>query len=131
MNRVPQILLAEDEDHIAKLISFKLNKEGYQVTVARNGEEAIALLPSRAWSLIILDVMMPIRDGWEVLREVRKSELKAAGTAHEVPVLMLTAKTEQQVIGAAAQLGATECMRKPFEPNSLAATVRALLEAIQ
>jgi DNA-binding response OmpR family regulator len=117
-----RILLAEDEEHIAKLVAFKLAREGYEVTVARNGQEAIDRLPLERWSLVILDVMMPIRDGWQVLKAVR-AEPSLSG----VPVLMLTAKSYHQDMANAAELGATQFLKKPFEPGHLAATVKQLI----
>jgi DNA-binding response OmpR family regulator len=117
-----QILVAEDEEHIAKLVAFKLTREGYDVTVAPNGQEAINQLTLKPWSLVILDVMMPFKDGWQVLKEIRSMpELKP------LPVLMLTAKSYQQDVANAAELGATQFLKKPFEPNHLAATVRQLV----
>ena len=116
-----KILLAEDEDHIARLIHFKLSKEGHDVTIARNGKEAIDSLKTKKWDLIILDVMMPIFDGWEVLKNVRSdSEIK------NLPVLMLTAKGQQKDKVNAVQLGATDYLKKPFDPNELAQVVKKL-----
>lgn len=115
------ILIAEDEEHIAKLISFKLSKEGFRVTVAKNGQEAIDQLRSKPWGLIILDVMMPLKDGWEVLKAVQSSQ-----DLKRIPVLMLTAKTLQKDVASAAELGATHFLKKPFDPAELAATARRL-----
>ncbi len=118
-----KILLAEDEEHIAKLVAFKLGREGYDVTVARNGQEAIDQLVAQPWSLLILDVMMPICDGWQVLKQARATPGVAA-----VPVIMLTAKSYQQDMANAAELGATRFIKKPFEPATLATAVRKLIE---
>lgn len=116
------ILLAEDDRQIARLVEFKLSREGFNVVIAQNGKEAIDLLGVRLWSLIILDVMMPICDGWEVLRTLR------ASLQPHIPVLMLTAKSYQQKdISNAAELGATEFLRKPFDPNDLASHVKRLV----
>ncbi len=123
MSNPIEILLAEDEEHISKLVAFKLTREGFSVTVARNGQEAKDQLPSKRWSLIILDVMMPICDGWEVLRTVRASPGHAA-----LPVLMLTAKSYQQDMANAAELGATRFLKKPFDPVELAAVVRKMVQ---
>ena len=119
----PQILLAEDEEHIAKLVAFKLEREGYEVTIARNGKEAIDRLLLKPWKLLILDVMMPICDGWQVLKQARATPSLAS-----VPVVMLTAKSYQQDMANAAELGATQFIKKPFEPAHLAAAVRKLIE---
>lgn len=114
MNR---ILLAEDEEHIARLIEFKLKKEGHQVRVARNGVEALEFFPEAEWSLIILDVMMPILDGWQVLKEVRTKN-------PDVPILMLTAKSSETDINRSTELGATRFLKKPFDPAALARVVK-------
>ncbi len=121
--RPKQILLAEDEEHIAKLVAFKLAREGYEVTIAKNGKEAIDQLLLKPWSLLILDVMMPICDGWQVLKQVRATPALAS-----VPIVMLTAKSYQQDMANAAELGATQFIKKPFEPANLAAAVRKLIE---
>lgn len=117
------ILLAEDEEHIAKLVAFKLSREGYEVTIARNGQEAIDRLLLKPWALLILDVMMPICDGWQVLKQARSTPQIAS-----VPVLMLTAKSYHRDLANAAELGATQFIKKPFEPANLAAVVRKLIE---
>lgn len=117
-----QILLAEDEEHIAKLVAFKLSREGYEVTIARNGKEAVDQLLSKPWSLLILDVMMPVTDGWQVLKQARATPSLAS-----LPVLMLTAKSHQQDMANAADLGATQFLKKPFEPANLALIVRKLI----
>lgn len=117
-----EILLAEDEEHIAKLVAFKIGKEGHTVTVARNGQEAIDLLTVKPWALIILDVMMPLCDGWQVLKKIRQ-EPKCAN----LPVLMLTAKGNQQDYANAAELGATQFLKKPFDPAELVSVINKLV----
>lgn len=116
------ILLAEDEEAIAKLVDYKLKKEGYEIYVAKNGQEALDQLGAREWSLIILDVMMPVRDGWQVLKELKASQYST------IPVLMLTAKSRPKDISNAAELGATQLLGKPFDPTELAACVHKMIE---
>jgi len=116
-----EILLAEDEDHISKLVSFKLVREGFKVTIARNGQEAIDQLPVKPWSLIILDVMMPICDGWQVLKSLR-----ALSATSKTPVLMLTAKGIQKDLANAAQYHVEQYLKKPFDPTELADVVKRL-----
>lgn len=118
------ILLAEDEEHIARLISFKLGKVGFEVTTAKNGQEAIELLPAKPWVLVILDIMMPIYDGWEVLKALRSSN---SPLRPSTPVLMLTAKGHQRDMANAAELGAQEYLRKPFDPEQLANLVMRMV----
>ena len=122
MSNPIEILLAEDDEHIAKLVAFKLSKDGYNITVARNGQEALDQLAAKSWALVILDVMMPFFDGWHVLRTLR-----AASVNSTVPVLMLTAKSYQKDVVNAAELGATQFLKKPFDPNDLAAMVKKMV----
>ena len=117
-----KILLAEDEEHIAKMVVFKLNKAGYEVTHAENGEEAIAMAKGSLPDLILLDVMMPIFDGFEVLKQLKELEgLK------DTPVIMLTAKSEEEDTLKGFDLGATDYMVKPFRPAELLARVKRVL----
>ena len=116
-----KILLAEDEEHIAKLVSFKLGREGFEVVIAKNGQEAIDQLTLQPWSLIILDVMMPIKDGWQVLRHAR-----ATPALSDIPVLMLTAKGLPEDMTDAKELGATQFLKKPFDPAELAELVKRM-----
>lgn len=118
------ILVAEDDPQIARLVEFKLAREGYQVTLARNGQEALSMLGQVHWSLIILDIMMPILNGWEVLSAIRSSALSLT------PVLILTAKGYQKKdLVNASDLGATHFLRKPFDPVELALQVKKLVAA--
>lgn len=120
----PVVLLAEDEEHIARLIQYKLGRSGYEVVVARNGEEALQILDARRWALLILDVMMPIQDGWAVLRAVRNHPaLRGA------PVLMLSAQGQLQEMAHAADLEVQAYLKKPFELDELVACVARLVEA--
>jgi CheY-like chemotaxis protein len=125
------VLLAEDEPHVAKLVDFKLGGDGFEVVHALDGGRAIALLPSRSWVLVILDVLMPVADGWEVLRAIRSSELPAI---RALPVLVLSGNPEQKDPlsslpgnpGSGIPLGPTHYLRKPFDPAELLRRVRAL-----
>lgn len=118
----PKILLAEDEEHIAKLVSFKLTKEGFEVTIARDGQDALNRLGEKPWDLLILDVMMPFHDGWSVLKKCRENP-----ALKKLPVLMLTAKNIQGQAADFANLGANGYIRKPFDPAELAKKVTELL----
>ena len=127
MQKSPNILVAEDEEHIAKLVQFKLRKEGLEVTVARNGQEAVEALESpvaeRPFSLLVLDVMMPILDGWQVLKKLRSSMPERK----DLPVLMLTAKSGETDMAKSAELGATRFLKKPFDPAELHRVVVEML----
>ncbi|OFZ83261.1 MAG: hypothetical protein A2583_03240, partial [Bdellovibrionales bacterium RIFOXYD1_FULL_53_11] len=105
---------------------FKLTKEGFSVTIAKNGQEAMDLMITKPWNLIILDVMMPYHTGWEVLKALRDSPVT---WIKSIPVLMLTAKGAQKDISNAAELGAEQYLKKPFDPAELASIVRKMTGA--
>ena len=119
MNTKQKILIADDDGNIAELISLYLTKEGYETAKAKDGKEAVRLFQSFGPDLIILDIMMPEMDGYEVCREVRK--------VSSVPIIMLTAKGEtfDKVLGL--ELGADDYMVKPFDTKELVARVKAVL----
>lgn len=115
-----RILVVDDDPNIRELVRLFLEREGIDVFEASNGSEALAKLESTRADMVILDIMMPQMDGWELCRTLR-----AAG---ETPVLMLTAKgeTSQKIKGF--DLGADDYIVKPFEPLELVARVKALLK---
>lgn len=116
------ILVVEDEPDILELIQYNLEKEGYSVTGVASGEAALEHLVSGRPSLIVLDLMLPGVDGWEVCRR-----LKADPDRRLIPVLMLTARTEDSDIVAGLDAGADDYVTKPFNPKVLVARVRATL----
>jgi len=120
-----KILVVDDDQHIRELIHIILSKEGMSIVEAADGEAALALLEAEKMDLIILDIMMPIMDGWTFCREVRSYY------SDTLPILMLTAKgeTTQKVKGF--ELGADDYLVKPFAPEELAARVKALLKRCQ
>ena len=114
-----RILVVDDEPHIVELVRYNLAQEGFAVSVAYDGHEAIAKAKQDAPDLVILDLMLPYVDGLEVCRHIRKES--------SVPILMLTAKhgERERVIGL--ELGADDYVTKPFSPRELVARVRAIL----
>ncbi len=117
-----KIVLAEDEPQIARLIEFKLKKEGYEVTWKENGEEALKAIKEDKPDLILLDVMMPVMDGYEVLRRLKEDEdLKS------IPVVMLTARAQEKDVVKGIDLGAEDYITKPFHPAELLARVKRIL----
>lgn len=114
-----KILIVDDDPHIREVVMFFLQQAGFVVYAAVDGEDALAKLAALKVDLVILDVMMPNLDGWELCRELRAS--------YEIPLLMLTAKgeTTQKVKGF--ELGADDYLVKPFEPVELVMRVKALL----
>jgi two-component system copper resistance phosphate regulon response regulator CusR len=117
---VPRVLVVEDEAKVAGALSEGLTGEGYEVVVAATGEDAFFLASEQPFDLLVLDVMLPGRDGFEVLRALRKRSL-------QVPVLILTARDaiEDRVIGL--DHGADDYLVKPFAFAELLARIRALL----
>jgi DNA-binding response OmpR family regulator len=118
MLRDENILIIDDDENIAGLIALYLNKEGYETTECYSGIEGLKKFNDGQFDLIVLDVMLPQMDGYEVLRELRKNS--------KVPVIMLTAKGEtiDKVLGL--ELGADDYLVKPFEPKELVACVKAV-----
>ena len=114
-----KILVADDDENIVELISLYLRKEGFAVIAARDGGEALQKIAQQEPDLVLLDIMMPVKDGWEVCREVRQR--------YRVPVIMLTARGEayDRILGL--ELGADDYITKPFNPRELVARVKAVL----
>ncbi len=120
MNRT-SVLVVDDESRMRKLIRDFLEREGYRIYEAANGLDALELFyENKDISLIILDVMMPQMDGWQVCREIRKIS--------EVPIMMLTARSEERDELHGFELGVDEYMAKPFSPKILVARVNALIK---
>lgn len=115
-----KILVVDDEDRMRKLVHDFLTNKGYSVIEASNGEEAVDIfLQQKDISLIILDIMMPKMDGWEVCRVIREYS--------KVPIIMLTAKSEEKDELKGFELGIDEYITKPFSPKILVARVEAIL----
>ncbi len=117
-----KILLAEDEKQIGDMVAFKLTNSGHQVLRARDGEEALALATAERPELILLDVMMPVLNGFEVLRR-----LKADPALSPIPVIMLTAKGRERDVLAGLSAGAVDYIVKPFSLKELAARIETAL----
>jgi len=117
-----RILVIEDDKHISKLVKYNLEKAGYDCTVVVSGEEAFGLLDKEQIDLIILDIMLPKMDGFEVCRSI-KQEAKYKN----IPIVMLTAKGEEvdRIVGL--ELGADDYIVKPFSPRELVLRIKAIL----
>lgn len=114
-------LVADDESAIARLIRMTLERLGFEVEVARDGAEALDQMEVRRPDLLILDVMMPYIDGFEVLRRVRREH------GDRVRIIMLTAKTEDGDVFRGYRNGADAYLTKPFNPAELATFVRRIM----
>jgi two-component system, OmpR family, alkaline phosphatase synthesis response regulator PhoP len=113
------VLVVEDERHIVELVRLYLEKEGYGVIPASDGEEALALHDRHDPDFVILDLMLPRIDGFEVCREIRRRG--------DTPILMLTARTDDIDAIVGLELGADDYVTKPFNPRALVARVKAIL----
>ena len=118
-----RILIVDDEPNILISIEFLMKREGYDVAIARDGEEGLAAIRAQRPEMVILDVMMPKRDGFEVCAEVR-----ADPSLSDVRILMLTAKGREAEVKKGLALGADAYIPKPFSTHELVAKVKALLE---
>ncbi len=117
-----RILIVEDEEDILELIRYSLEKEGYLVTVAMSGEDAVRLVRVNNFDLILLDLMLPQMDGLEVCKI-----LKRDSKTENVPIMMLTAKSSETDIVTGLELGADDYLTKPFSPKVLIARMRTVL----
>lgn len=117
-----KILVVDDEPHIVQLITFNLEKNGYKVISANNGVDGLKLAKSELPQLVLLDLMLPELDGYDVCREIRRDN-----NISSMPVIMITAKSEEldKVLGL--ELGADDYITKPFSVRELVARVKAVL----
>ena len=117
-----KILIADDEPHIVTALEFLLQASGYEVEIARNGDEALALIASGRPHLVLLDVMMPVRSGYDVCREIR-----ARPGLARTKVVMLSAKGGQADVARGLEAGADLYITKPFSNRELLDRIRQLL----
>ncbi|MDD3837023.1 MAG: phosphate regulon transcriptional regulator PhoB [Phenylobacterium sp.] len=122
----PYVLVVEDEDALATLLHYNLEKEGYEVGVAPDGEEALTLVKERLPDLVILDWMLPKVSGIEVCRRLR-----AGPKTRNLPIIMLTARGEESDRIRGLDTGADDYLVKPFGMSELAARVRAVLRRLR
>lgn len=121
-----RILVCDDEADIRRLVVFSLRRRGYEVLEAAAGDAGLELALRERPDLIVLDVMLPGIDGFQVARQLRED----AAMAH-TPIIMLSARGQEADVSAGLQAGASVYLRKPFEPRELSAQVAALLNAPQ
>ncbi len=122
------ILVVEDETDIQQLVSYNLIKAGFHVTCADSGEEALTCLEREDVDCILLDLMLPGMSGTEVCAALKKGEAKHRA---DIPILMLTAKGEEEDVIAGLEYGADDYITKPFSPKVLTARVKAVLRRSQ
>src|SRR5579863_8139808 len=122
----PHVLVVEDEDALSALLQYNLDKEGYQVTVAADGEEALVVIDEAQPDLVVLDWMLPQVSGVEVCRRLR-----ARPETRNMPIIMLTARGEETDRIRGLDTGADDYIVKPFSMSELAARIRAVLRRIR
>jgi len=117
-----KILVVDDEEDILELIRHNLSKEGYEITCAQSGEEALKFSARSYYDLMILDLMLPGVDGLEVAKRLKNNP-----DARHIPIIMLTAKGEEADVVAGLEIGADDYITKPFSPRVLLARIKAVL----
>jgi DNA-binding response OmpR family regulator len=115
----PTILVVDDEPSISEVVGIYLRRAGYQVVTARNGQQALEMLDKQPPDLVVLDLMLPEVDGWEITRRLR-----AEG---DTPIIMLTARREEADRIAGLEMGADDYVVKPFSPQELVSRIKAVL----
>jgi two-component system phosphate regulon response regulator PhoB len=120
--RVPTLLVADDDEDILTLVQLRLSRSGYEVVVARDGEEALRLAQEKHPDLAVLDWMMPKASGLEVLRAIR-----AGSETADIPVVLLTARASEADVQEGLDAGADDYIAKPFSPQELASRVHMIL----
>lgn len=118
-----KILVVDDDPTMVKLINVNLKLNNYAVLEATSGEQALEIVNSEQLDLVVLDIMMPGVDGWEVLRQIRSKP-----ETQEMPVILVTAKTQDSDVIKGWELGADEYVIKPFNPLLLVEVVRMVLD---
>jgi two-component system alkaline phosphatase synthesis response regulator PhoP len=116
------LLVVDDEDDILELLVYNLEREGYQVTGVKSGEEALDIIQAKYFDLIVLDLMLPGIDGLEVCKQI-----KSSNEARQIPIIMLTAKGEESDVVIGLELGADDYVTKPFSPRILLARIKTIL----
>lgn len=118
-----KIVLAEDEPQIARFTIFKLEKEGYEVIWEKDGGAAFESIKANNPDLVLLDIMMPVMDGYQVLKKMKEDE-----NLKNIPVIMLSAKGQERDIIKGFDLGSEDYIVKPFRPAELVARIKKILE---
>ena len=118
----PVVLVADDDDDIRDLVAFRLDRAGYEVLRAGDGQQALDLAREHHPDLAVLDVMMPKLTGYDVTRELR-----ADTATSRIPVILLTARVQEADVARGFEAGADDYVKKPFSPQELKARVQAVL----
>jgi DNA-binding response OmpR family regulator len=119
---VPLVLVADDDEDIRSLVVYRLERSGYDVIAAPDGDAALELALEKRPDLAVLDVMMPKLNGYEVTRAIREHE-----PTSRMPVILLTARVQEADVARGFEAGADDYIKKPFSPQELRARVQAIL----
>ncbi len=117
-----KILIVEDDRDIVEMVAYNLKEEGYETLSALNGEDGVQLARKRQPNLIILDIMLPLIDGFEVCKILKNDDMTA-----DIPIIILSAKSQETDKVVGLELGADDYVTKPFSPRELIARIRAIL----
>jgi DNA-binding response OmpR family regulator len=118
----PVVLAADDDEDILELVAFRLERSGYTVLQAHDGQQALELALAEKPDLAVLDVMMPKLDGFELTRRLRAEEATS-----RMPIILLTARAQDTDVDRGFESGADDYLRKPFSPQELSTRVQAIL----
>ncbi|MBI2265989.1 MAG: response regulator [Armatimonadetes bacterium] len=118
-----KILIVEDDESIANLVKINLELEGYQTLMAADGEEAIQALDTETPDLVVLDLMIPKFDGWEVLKHMNETRRD-----NHLPVIITSAKTQKEDLDKGAAFGVVDYLVKPFDPQDLINKIQEVLQ---
>ncbi len=120
---MPKVLIVDDEADVVRLLQFRFDKEGFETITATDGQAALSTVEAESPDLVLLDIMMPLMDGMEVLRQIRSRRRTS-----KIPVIMLTAKTASITVDEARQLWVSDFIMKPFDPEVLVRKARKALK---
>ena len=121
-----KILVVEDEPSLQKLLEYQLKRIGHEIVLAPDGQQALELIKSGRPDLVLLDVMLPVKGGFQVLRELQDDQ-----STRGIPVIMLSAKGQQHDIAAGIEKGVFDYITKPFNIPNLAERIEAALESVK
>ena len=124
MSKPIKVLLAEDELSLAQIVQESLETRGFMVDLAKDGEEAQNHFNTNSYDILVLDVMMPKKDGFTLAREIRESN-------GEIPILFLTAKSQTKDVVEGFEIGGNDYLKKPFSMEELIVRIKALLNRVQ
>jgi DNA-binding response OmpR family regulator len=117
-----RILVVDDEPDVRELVVYRMQRSGYEVIAAKNGEEAFELACTEVPDLVVADVMMPRLNGYELTRKLRDDE-----RTRSIPVILLTSRSQEADVSQGFDAGADDYLKKPFNPDELVQRVRAVL----